>query len=283
MRLLHYALGFPPWRTGGLTKYCVDLMLTQKEQGYEVALLWPGRIGLIDKRVRIRKRENWKEIGSYELVNPLPIALDEGILNCSAYMAAVDLKVYARFLEDFRTDTIHIHTWMGLHREFLEVTEEMGIRTVFTSHDYYGLCPKVTLFHGGMTCDEDHNCADCVRCNQTALSLKKITLMQSPLYRRLKNTHLLIKIRQKHRKEFFEESSDRGCRVTDGNAAEYRKLREYYISMLEKISFIHFNSTVAEQIYRRYMTPKDSAVISITHRDIKDHRKKKSLTMKLLD
>ncbi len=277
MRILHYALGFPPWRTGGLTKYCVDLMLTQKEQGYEVALLWPGRIGLIDKRVRIRKRENWKEIGSYELVNPLPIALDEGILNCSAYTAAVDLKVYARFLEDFRPDTIHIHTWMGLHREFLEVTEEMGIRTVFTSHDYYGLCPKVTLFHGGMTCDEDHNCADCVRCNQTALSLKKITLMQSPLYRRLKNTHLLIKIRQKHRKEFFEESSDRGCRVTDGNAAEYRKLREYYISMLEKISFIHFNSTVAEQIYRRYMTPKDSAVISITHRDIKDHRKKKKV------
>ena len=38
MRILHYALGFPPWRTGGLTKYCVDLMLTQKEQGYEVAL-----------------------------------------------------------------------------------------------------------------------------------------------------------------------------------------------------------------------------------------------------
>ena len=108
MRILHYALGFPPWRTGGLTKYCVDLMLTQKEQGYEVALLWPGRIGLIDKRVRIRKRENWKEIGSYELVNPLPIALDEGILNCSAYTAAVDLKVYARFLEDFRPDTIQI-------------------------------------------------------------------------------------------------------------------------------------------------------------------------------
>ena len=47
MRILHYALGFPPWRTGGLTKYCVDLMLTQKEQGYEVALLWPGRIGSV--------------------------------------------------------------------------------------------------------------------------------------------------------------------------------------------------------------------------------------------
>ena len=48
MRILHYALGFPPWRTGGLTKYCVDLMLTQKEQGYEVRKLernWKLRIG----------------------------------------------------------------------------------------------------------------------------------------------------------------------------------------------------------------------------------------------
>ena len=52
MKILHYALGFPPYRTGGLTKYCIDLMLTQAEQGHEVALLWPGRITIVKKRVR---------------------------------------------------------------------------------------------------------------------------------------------------------------------------------------------------------------------------------------
>ena len=47
MKILHYSLGFPPYRTGGLTKYCIDLMLTQNEQGFETALLWPGRIRIL--------------------------------------------------------------------------------------------------------------------------------------------------------------------------------------------------------------------------------------------
>ena len=42
------------------------------------------------------------------------------------------------------------------------------------------------------------------------------------------------------------------------------------------IDFIHFNSSVTEMVYNRYFHPKNSAVISITHRDIKDHRKRKN-------
>ena len=42
MRILHYCLGFPPFRTGGMTKYCMDLMNEQNKAGHEVALLWPG-------------------------------------------------------------------------------------------------------------------------------------------------------------------------------------------------------------------------------------------------
>ena len=42
MRILHYALGFPPWRTGGLTKYCVDLMLTQKNRDMKSHYYGPG-------------------------------------------------------------------------------------------------------------------------------------------------------------------------------------------------------------------------------------------------
>ena len=42
MRILHYALGFPPYRSGGLTKWCVDLMIQQAKEGHCVddALAW---------------------------------------------------------------------------------------------------------------------------------------------------------------------------------------------------------------------------------------------------
>ncbi len=39
MKILHYALGFPPYRSGGLTKYCIDLLLAQKEAGHDVAMI----------------------------------------------------------------------------------------------------------------------------------------------------------------------------------------------------------------------------------------------------
>lgn len=42
------------------------------------------------------------------------------------------------------------------------------------------------------------------------------------------------------------------------------------------VDFIHFNSSVTEMVYNRYFHPQNSAVISITHRDIKDHRKRKN-------
>ena len=235
MKILHYALGFPPYRTGGLTKYCTDLMLTQKEEGHEVALIWPGQIGFVYKKQKIKKRKSWNGILNFEIVNPLPVALDEGILDIDVYTKVVDAKIYIEFLKGFAPDVIHVHTLMGLHSEFLDMAKELGIRTVFTSHDYYGLCPKVTLFHDGKVCDDDHDCKDCVACNQTALSLKKIALMQSPLYRVLKNTPIVKKMRQIHRRDFFAEQRMPKTEVSVSEittcAEDYRRLRGYYVKM----------------------------------------------------
>ncbi len=51
MKVLHYALGFPPYRSGGLTKFCVDLMIQQKKEGHTVAMLWPGQMRVIKKKI----------------------------------------------------------------------------------------------------------------------------------------------------------------------------------------------------------------------------------------
>lgn len=277
MKILHYALGFPPYRTGGLTKYCIDLMLTQKEQENEVALLWPGKMHFIFKKPKIKEEKDWNGIRNFELINPLPVSLDEGILDIDAYTKSVNESVYLDFLRKYMPDVIHIHTLMGMHREFLNAAIQLKIRTVFTTHDYFGICPKVTLYHDGCVCDDDHDGLDCVQCNQTALSLKKIAILQSPIYRRLKNTKAVKMLRSRHRQKYFETSENKQTenKKCVRTSEEYRKLREYYISMLKIIDFIHFNSSVTETVYNRYFHPQNSAVISITHRDIKDLRKEK--------
>lgn len=42
MKILHYILGFPPMRGGGLTRYVVDLMHAEKELGHDVYAMYPG-------------------------------------------------------------------------------------------------------------------------------------------------------------------------------------------------------------------------------------------------
>ena len=142
MRILHYALGFPPYRSGGMTKFALDLMRKQAKEGDDVALLWPGEMKLFDKKVRIKKDSNFENIESYELINPLPISYDEGIEDIPAFTVFGDGEAYRSFLKTFKPDAIHVHTFMGLHKEFLEEAKALGIGTVFSVHDFFTICPK---------------------------------------------------------------------------------------------------------------------------------------------
>ena len=271
MKILHYFLGFPPYRSGGLTKYAVDLMEAQSADGHEIVGLWPGTMRAVSAKVAVKKKKAAGGIENYEIINPLPVPLDEGIKEWECYTRPCDIAVYIRFLKKIQPDVIHIHTLMGLHREFVDAAKQLHVRIVFTTHDYFGLCPKVTLYKNGECCDNDHGCRDCIGCNRSALSIHKIRVMQSPLYRTLKDVPFVKRLRKKHRTEFYTETETVPLPAgTSGEeAAQYKKLRQFYTDILNRIDFIHFNSTVSEQVYRRYLTPRDSRVISITHKNIK--------------
>ena len=100
-------------------------MLTQVEQGHEAALLWPGRMGITDAGPRICRRKDWNRVGNFELVHPLPVPLDEGILDVDAYTKDAEESVYLDFLRAFAPDVIHIHTLMGLHRAFFQAAKRL--------------------------------------------------------------------------------------------------------------------------------------------------------------
>jgi glycosyltransferase involved in cell wall biosynthesis len=284
VNILHYSLGFPPFRTGGLTKYCMDLMTGQKELGNSVGMLWPGRFGLINRATEIRRRKPINGILSYEIINPLPVPLDEGIKDINSYTAKCDKKIFLDFFINIKPDAIHVHTLMGLHKEFLAAAKELSIKIVYTTHDFFGICPKVTLFRNGHTCEDDDSCRHCMDCNKSALSLKKIQLMQSPFYRFIKNYKLVEYFRKKHRSQFFSDSlktEKKNVLKVKQNGSNYLSLRKYYVSILEMIDTFHFNSSITEKVYEKYVSIKDAKMINITHKDIKDHRVRKEFIGKL--
>lgn len=278
MKILHYSLGFPPYRTGGMTKFCIDIMAEQLELGHEVALLWPGRM-LFGSEIRIRQNKAVNGIGSWEIINPLPVPYDEGIKDIEAFINNGDSSCFEAFLESMKPDVVHIHTLMGLHSSFLDACKIKRIRIVFSAHDFYPICPKVTMFHKGKVCDEISNCEHCSECNNTALSMWKIRLLQSGLYRAIKNSRIVLKLRKKHRDNFLSGVSEfTHTGKTSNCSTDYLELRQHYARMLEHMDIIHFNSLLTKNIYERYIYNRNSDVIAITHSNINDYRKVKTFS-----
>lgn len=274
MKILHYSLGFPPYRTGGLVKFCMDLIETQIKHDFEVSLMWPGRINNRKKTTIIKKKNSNYNIESIELVNPQPVSLDEGIRkeNIKFFIEKKEISDFIDILEDIKPDYIHIHTLMGLPYEFILAAKKLKIKTIFTSHDYFGICPKVNLFYDGDVCKNNSKCEKCTICNQNALSYKKIKLLQSPIYRTIKNLKIIKILRKIHRRKFFSKK-DNYNNVGVNYNSEYLQLRNYYINILNEIDVIHFNSNLAKQIYSQYLDLKKFKILNISHRDIKDNRK----------
>ena len=283
MKILHYALGFPPYRTGGSTKFYMDLMEQQYTDGHQVALIWPGQISIFHHKVIIKDRGTATIVGktckiqSLEIINPLPVPYDEGISEFDSFEKSDGWKAYAEFLSNFQPDIIHLHTLMGLHRSLLEIASRRNIRLVFTAHDFFPICPKVTMVRQGQVCSSAKSCADCGTCNTTALSLKKIRMLQSPLYRSVKDISIVRRLRTHHRDRYLsgDMASKYENKPVTGTAADYKKLRNYYYSLLKLTDMIHYNSSVTKSVYESYFHLPNSTIISISHGDIRDHRKKK--------
>ncbi|MCJ8010484.1 glycosyltransferase [Paenibacillus sp. KQZ6P-2] len=277
MRILHVTLGLPPLRTGGLTKYSVDLMLTQQQLLHEVIVLYPGHYTLTGS-LRVKKNDSYQGIQVYEIINPLPVPLLGGVKKPREYMKQINGQQYTTFLQQLNPDIIHVHTLMGLHKEFLEAAKALGIRMVFTSHDYFGICPKVNLLDSsGTVCESYKDGIECVSCNQGGYSSTMIRLMQSRAYRYFKESRAVTLLRKRVKHRFRAENRKRSSDASNNIKKDpvmglsYVELRKYYMEMLQFMNGIHFNSSVAQQEYHRY-GQWNGKVISITHRDIQDRR-----------
>lgn len=268
-----------------MTQYCMDLMCEEMQCGHYVTLLWPGKLRDLSEKSKIIQHTEY-ELGNdlkcknYELINSLPIPLMDGIVDPDLYMIKKDKNIYLNFFSKFHFDIFHIHTFMGLPFEFEEAAQECGVKVIYTSHDYFPICPRCNLFYRGKDCVDDHNCQDCVDCNKQGLSLCKMKLFQSDLYRLVKDNSLIQLLRKRHNKKMYiasKVSTERKLENVD-KQKKYCKLRERYIQVLESLDGVHFNSNNTLKVYcDRGYSGHNAHVISISNSAIMDHKKIRNL------
>lgn len=268
MRILHYTLGLPPVRSGGLTKYAIDLMKEQSKND-EVIHLFPGKIDFLKTHTRIsqiRKRND--HISHFQIINSLPLPLFRGIKEPVDFMKRVPKKVYLDFLTEVKPNVIHIHTLMGLHSEFFESAKALGIKLVYTTHDYFGICPTINLYkeHESTNCNNYKNGKGCADCSIHAMGTKALLLTQTPFYPTIKKLKKLIPPKKPSKLSTRKELESNN--FNENRSEEYVTLRKYYLDILRKIDYFHFNSVVTMQVYKEYLPEIEGKVVNITHSGI---------------
>ena len=186
MIIVHYTLGLFPKRIGGLNRYATDLMMEQSRM-HTVLVLIPGSWKPWSNKCSIKYIGNYKHVRVYHLRNALPLPLLYGIKNPQKYINnKIDFKSFEQFFEIVKPNVLHLHTLMGMPELALAYFKEKGVRIVYTSHDYFGICLKVNLIDkSGKLCEGPipHQCA---LCNEGA---------PSSLFLRLRNSNLAFILR----------------------------------------------------------------------------------------
>lgn len=188
MRILHYTLGFQPYRSGGLVRYAADLMSVQATMGHKVFAMYPGSMSLTASKCHIRLDEYKKNVCIFEIVNPMPVPLMYGVKDVNDFTndKGVDIDSFEKTLDYVKPDIFHVHTLMGLPYEYLKAIKKRGIKTVYTSHDYFGLCPRVNFIdNNGHLC----SVASAKKCSECNIDAKTTT------YLRIRNAKCLVPLK----------------------------------------------------------------------------------------
>lgn len=276
MKIIEYTLGLPPFRRGGLPRYSKDLSIELSKKD-EVYLLYPGYLNPFSKkiRVKIRKKDRYP-FHLIELENMLPISLGLGLdgKKLDKYCETRDISELKKIIEQVSPKVVHFHTFMGVPKEFLEYLHKRKIKIIFTTHDFYGLCPKM-LSKDAIHALSNSKCTDdCMLCKEGP-SYTKLIIMQSHLYKIFKEKKIMKMVRRRSKEQISFENNNKKRSLLD--AKKRFKLYRYYLEMYHFVDKFHFNSTVSSNYVKKFLPKSAGEILPITHANLIDQRDSKIL------
>jgi glycosyltransferase involved in cell wall biosynthesis len=157
VKVLHVVHGFPPESEGGVESYLTRLLPHQQSTGLDVALLtgsmqpWP-QCGI--------ERDDHAGIAVHRLHRDDEFFDWHG----KAWHPGVE-AAFAGLLAAESPDVVHVHHWIRLTANLVELAHAAAIPTVVSLHDVYTSCPRAfRVDRTGASCDRPLAPASCGWC-----------------------------------------------------------------------------------------------------------------------
>lgn len=251
----------------------MDLMEEQaKNPQMRVTLLYPGEKSIWPK-AWIRKNKAFGNVSVYEVVNALDVPIFDGISDPERILRpniSLSQKKFDLFLEAVRPDIIHVHTLMGLSSPMLALAKSKGIKIIYTTHDYYGLCLKTCWIKNDGTLCNEATALDCAQCCQSGPSILTIFLRNQKLVHRFKSQLRQLKSFASRLNRVKKTSQSQ--EVSAYRISQYKELLSYYHMFFLLVDQFHFNSSVSQKRYLQILPYIQGEIEPVTISDIKDRR-----------
>lgn len=278
MAILHYVIGLPPKRRGGSVQYAYDLMCEQS-RSEKVYALTCGETLIRRSKSRIRKCGKNGEIEVYSLENPLTPTLIYGASDPTSQHRAlrIDYKSIAHFIKDHDIRILHMHTLMGMHSDIVKYVKALGVKIVYTTHDFHGICPHYNMIdYEGKNCTESTG-KRCALCNSSEPSDMFLRCVNSKIYQGFKSLDILQKIKKTILRRKVQKAVPtpigRSLVLSDERVSDFNGLLNYYRSYFSLIDCFHFNSAQTRKVFNKFIPKAKGDVISIATSGIRDLRK----------
>lgn len=158
MDVLHVIHQFPPESRGGSESYLFDLATRQRARGLDVQVLTGSKVWREDVVL---------ESGELEGLPVHRLHRDDLFFDHHAKMwHPVVEQRFRELLQRWRPSLVHVHHWLRLTCNLVDVCWQEGVPAVVTLHDYYTSCPRAFRRRpGDEACRRElspTSCGDCV-------------------------------------------------------------------------------------------------------------------------
>lgn len=258
-------------------RYVEDIAKEQYYLGHEVFMIFPSStVFPSSRKVNISLDGKHLGVNFLKINNAAPPPLFHGVRSPNKFIdisESLSIKTLDSFYEAVKPDVFHIHSLMSLPLKLVRYLKCKGVKVIFTSHDYYGLCLRVSFVdYLGNICDAPSD-IKCTRCNIQAQSIS---------FLRARNLKVLLKLK-KHlgRLKLFVAKVPQGNSVSDkkveSSIPKYKSLLSYYRQVFECVDLFHFNSSIAKDTYKGLLSVNNFSVLSVMHNGIKDNRVRRAI------
>jgi len=158
MDVLHVIHQFPPESRGGSESYALDLAQRQKARGMSVEVL----TGTQHAKEQVTLVEDEIDGLRVHRLHRNDLFFDHHV---KMWHPEVESR-FEEFLREHKPALVHVHHWVRLTCNLVEICERVGVPAVVTLHDYYTSCPRAFRRRAGdVACRRElsvASCADCV-------------------------------------------------------------------------------------------------------------------------